>query len=162
MLWTLARDKPWLRPRLSLLQRSAVNAFFQSGWSFLLIQVAAVVVFSSDNLVVSHYLGAAEVTPYSVTWRLVAFGAVLQSLLFPALWPAYAEAHARGDAAWIRRTYSLTMKGTLLLNVTLAAGILLFGQAVIRYWAGAAAVPSRLLLLAMLSLAVRRLTAKAA
>ena len=57
------------------------------------------VVFSSDNLVVSHYLGAAEVTPYSVTWRLVGLAALLQSLIFPALWPAYAEAYARRDYA---------------------------------------------------------------
>jgi O-antigen/teichoic acid export membrane protein len=71
LLVTLTWAKPWLRPQPSLLQRSAIKELLGSGSSFFLIQVAGVIVFSSDNLVVSHYLGAAEVTPYSVTWRLV-------------------------------------------------------------------------------------------
>jgi O-antigen/teichoic acid export membrane protein len=115
----VAWDKPWLLPRPSLIERSAVKQLLSSGSSFFLIQVAGVVVFSSDNLVVSHYLGAAEVTPYSVTWRLVGMAAALQYLVFPAPWPAYAEAHARQDFAWIRRTFSLMMKGTIALNLAL-------------------------------------------
>ncbi len=141
--------KPWLSPRPSLVDRRSVTELLNSGSSFFLIQVAAVVVFSSDNLVVSHYLGASEVTPYSVTWRLVGLAAVLQSLIFPALWPAYAEAYARRDYHWIRRTFSLTMTGTLALNLIFAMLLALFGRPLIRLWAGTDAVPSTYLLLAM-------------
>jgi O-antigen/teichoic acid export membrane protein len=149
LVWTVTRQKPWLLPRLTLLDRNSIRGLLKSGAAFFLIQVAAVVVFSSDNLVVSHYLGAAEVTPYSVTWRLVGFVALLQSLLFPALWPAYAEAYARGDYAWIRRTFAITMAGTLLLNLACMAALLAFGRSVIGILAGSAAVPGRSLLLAM-------------
>ncbi len=126
-----------------------MRELLNSGSSFFLIQVAAVVVFSSDNLVVSHYLGASEVTPYSVTWRVVGFVALLQSLIFPALWPAYAEAYAKQDYGWIRRTFALTMTGTVGLNLLCVAVLLLFGRGLIRIWAGPAAVPSASLLLAM-------------
>lgn len=142
-------QKPWLLPRPSLVDRASVKGLLDSGWSFFLIQVAAVVVFSSDNLVVSHYLGASEVTPYSVTWRVVGLAAVLQSLIFPALWPAYAEAYARRDYSWIRRTFLITMKGTVALNVACVTVLMLFGRSLIRIWAGPAAVPSTYLLLAM-------------
>jgi O-antigen/teichoic acid export membrane protein len=98
---------------------------------------------------VGHYLGAAEVTPYSVTWRLVGLAALLQSLIFPALWPAYAEAYARRDYDWIRRTFSLTVKGTVALNLACVVVLVLFGRTVIRVWAGPAAVPTKYLLLAM-------------
>ncbi len=141
--------KPWLLPRLSFVQASAIRELLDSGSPFFLIQVAAVVVFSSDNLVVSHYLGASEVTPYSVTWRLVGLAAMLQTLIFPALWPAYAEAYAKGDYNWIRRTFSTTMKATVALNLASVIGLVLFGRSLIRVWAGPAAVPSRQLLLAM-------------
>ena len=148
-LLTVIWCKRWLRPRLSLVDRHAIKELLNSGLSFFLIQMAAVVVFSSDNLVVSHYLGAAEVTPYSVTWRLVGLAALLQSLIFPALWPAYAEAYARRDYSWIRRTFSLTMKGTVGLNLACVVVLVLFGRGVIRVWAGPAAVPTTYLLLAM-------------
>ena len=142
-------QKPWLLPRVSLVDRSPLRELLDSGWPFFLIQVAAVVVFSSDNLVVSHFLGASEVTPYSVTWRVVGLAAVLQSLIFPALWPAYAEAYAKLDYAWIRRTFLITMKGTVALNVACVTVLMLFGRSLIRIWAGPAAVPSMPLLFAM-------------
>jgi O-antigen/teichoic acid export membrane protein len=146
---TITWAKPWLLPRPSLVELSAIKELLNSGLSFFLIQVAGVVVFSSDNLVVSHYLGAAEVTPYSVTWRLVGLAALLQALIFPALWPAYAEAYARRDYVWIRRTFSLTLKATVALNLFGAVLLMLFGRALIRVWAGPAAVPTSYLLLAM-------------
>jgi len=142
-------QKPWLRPRPALVDRASIRELLHSGLSFFLIQVAAVVVFSSDNLVVSHYLGAAEVTPYSVTWRVVGLAAVLQSLLFPALWPAYAEAYAKHDYLWIRRTFAITMKGTLALNLSCVVVLLFCGRSLIRIWAGPAAMPTLCLLLAM-------------
>ncbi len=149
LLFVVGWQKPWLRPRLSLVDRSLVRELLDSGSSFFLIQVAAVVVFSSDNLIVSHYLGASEVTPYSVTWRVVGLAAILQSLIFPALWPAYAEAYARRDFLWIRRTFAATMKGTIALNTICVVMLVLFGRSLIRLWAGPAAVPTNALLLAM-------------
>jgi O-antigen/teichoic acid export membrane protein len=142
-------QKPWLLPRLSAFDLRCVRQLLDSGSSFFLIQVAAVVVFSSDNLIVSHYLGAAEVTPYSVTWRFAGCAALLQSLLFPVLWPAYAEAYARHDHRWIRRTFSASLKGIVALNVFCAAGLLTLGPIAIQMWAGAAAVPGKNLLLMM-------------
>ncbi len=141
--------KPWLRPRISLASFQTAKELMSSGSSFFFIQVAGVVVFSSDNLVVSHYLGAAEVTPYSVTWRFVGMAAILQSLLFPALWPAYAEAYARGDLGWIRRSFSRVMKGTLALNLGAVIALMFLGRTLIRWWAGPAAVPTLYLLGAM-------------
>jgi O-antigen/teichoic acid export membrane protein len=149
LVGTLLGYKPWLRPRLTLLDRWLARELLASGSAFFLIQIAAMVVFSSDNLVVSHYLGAAKVTPYNVTWRLVALTAALQALVFPALWSAYAEAYARRDYSWMRQAFRITMWGTLAFNVTCAVILIAVGKTVIRWWAGAAAVPSSALLAAM-------------
>jgi O-antigen/teichoic acid export membrane protein len=149
LLFVVALDKPWLSPRLCFIDRSCLASLLNSGSSFFLIQVAAVVVFSSDNLVVSHYLGAAEVTPYSVTWRLAGLTSLAQSLIFPAMWPAYSEAYAKGDHSWIRRTFVASMKATTALNLFCVIALVVFGRSAIRLWAGPAAVPHFSLLLAM-------------
>jgi O-antigen/teichoic acid export membrane protein len=146
---TLFAYKPWLRPRWSLLEWGTTRELLGSGSGFFLIQIAGAVVFSSDNVVVSHYLGAAQVTPYNVTWRLVALTALLQSLVFPALWPAYAEAYARHDYAWMRRAFRFTLRGTLALNLAGSFIFIAAGKTMIRWWAGEAAVPTTLLLAAM-------------
>ena len=141
--------RPWLAPRLSSLDRSCSRQLLDSGSSFFLIQVAAAVVFSSDNIIVSHYLGAAEVTSYSVAWRAAGLAAMLQSLIFPALWPAYAEAYARRDYAWIRQAFAATMKGVVGLNLFCAFSLVVVGRDLIRVWVGAAGVPPIVLIYAM-------------
>ena len=142
-------QKAWLRPRLSLVRWTDARELLGSGSGFFLLQIAGVVVFSSDNLVVSHYLGAAQVTSYSVTWRVVGLAAVAQGLAFPALWPAYAEAYAKGDLAWMRSTFRTTMRATLIFNLGFALVLLAAGKSLIRWWAGSVAVPSTGLLAAM-------------
>lgn len=142
-------QKPWLRPRISHVEWQAVRELLTSGSGFLLLQIAGAVVFSSDNVVVSHYLGAAQVTPYSVTWRLVGLTAVMQGLVFPALWPAYAEAYAKREYRWMRSAFRITLRTTLTLNLGFALLLVAAGKPLIRWWAGAAAVPSTALLGAM-------------
>ena len=145
VLW----HKPWLRPRWSFVRWADTGELLSSGSGFFLLQIAGAVVFNSDNVVVSHYLGASQVTPYSVTWRLVGLTAVVQGLIFSALWPAYAEAYANGDYKWMRNTFRVTLRGTIALNFGLAATLISLGRPLIRWWVGEAAVPSMALLAAM-------------
>ena len=145
MLW----QKPWLRPRPELLAWPVARELLTAGSGFFLVQIAGAVVYGSDNVVVSHYLGAAQVTPYSVTWRLVGLTAVVQGLVFPALWAAYAEAYARRDFAWMRRAFRLMMRGAVALNAGSALLLVAVGRPLVRWWVGEAAVPSRALLAAM-------------
>jgi len=149
LIWIWFFHKPWLSPRLSRLKRSATRRMMQTGSEFFVLQIAGLVVFNSDNMVVTHYLGPAQVTSYSVAWRLVSYAAVAQTLLSPALWPAFSEAFARGDLQWVRSTFRRTM---LLTMGTVLACCLIFawsGRTIIRIWASSAAVPTQGLLLLM-------------
>jgi O-antigen/teichoic acid export membrane protein len=149
LIWLWSHHKPWLRPRPHHLDWNAARKLLSSGWHFFVLQLAGIVVFNTDNLIVTHYLGPAQVTPYSVTWRLVGYSAVLQTLLTPALWPAYSEAFVRGDLAWVRQTFRrisyLTMGSALAFTGILAVA----GRPIIRLWAGQAAEPPQNLLLLM-------------
>jgi O-antigen/teichoic acid export membrane protein len=133
---------PWPRR----VKPALIGRIFQSGTQFFAIQLAGLVVFSSDNLIIAHYLSPADVTPYAVTWRLVNYITAVQALILPALWPAYSEAFAKGHLAWIRSTYSRVRHLTIAILVVGCGVTLLAGQGIIRLWAGTAAVPSSLLL----------------
>jgi O-antigen/teichoic acid export membrane protein len=146
LLWIWFHHKPWLLPLPSRFSVSASRTLLQTGSEFFMIQLAGLIVFNSDNLVIAHYVGPAEVTPYNVTWRLVSYAAALQTLMLPALWPAYSEAFVRGDMPWIRITFRKTMLWTMGLAACLSAVFLLAGRILIRYWAGSMAVPSFALL----------------
>lgn len=146
LLWIWGYHKPWLAPRIGMVTMAGAKRLMRTGSQFFIIQMAGLVAFNSDNLVITHYLSPAAVTPYSVTWRLVGYAAALQTLITPALWPAYAEAYARGDVAWVRKTYWRVMFATLVVTGVFCVLFILFGRVIIKHWAGSIAVPPQSLI----------------
>jgi O-antigen/teichoic acid export membrane protein len=146
LVWICLFHKPWLKPWPSRIKGPLIGDIFRSSSQFFLIQIAGLVVFNSDNIVISHYLSPAQVTPYNVTWRLVSYITAVPILILPSLWPAYSEAHAKGDLAWIRSAYARTRWVTLAVLTAGCIMLVVEGQNIVRLWAGASAVPSTMLL----------------
>lgn len=149
LLWVCFIRKPWIKPLPGRVNVRYFRKIFGSGAQFFAIQIAGLIVFSTDNLIISHYLSPSQVTPYSITWRLVNYIAIAQTFLFPALWPAYSEAYANGQIDWIRQTYGRIRTLTILLLATGCGLMALLGRLIIRIWAGPAAVPSETLVCLM-------------
>lgn len=149
LVWIWSRHKPWLRPSRRYWSRAVARQLMTGGSQLFILQLAGLIVFNSDNFVIAHYLGPIEVTPYSVTWKLVGYAAALQIIVTPALWPAYAEAWVRGDVLWIRRTLVNVMASTMGVATAASAALLVWGKQIVRLWAGSAAVPSQSLIAAM-------------
>jgi O-antigen/teichoic acid export membrane protein len=149
LIWIWFFHKPWLSPRLSRITKSAARRMMQTGSEFFVLQIAGLVVFNSDNLIVTHYLGPAQVASYSVAWRLVSYASVAQTLISPALWPAFSEAFARGDLQWVRRTFRRTMRITMSTTLGFCLIFAFGGRSIINIWATSAAVPTQSLMLLM-------------
>ena len=147
--WLSFLHRPGIKPAPSAVDWRIGRELFGQGSLFFVLQLAGLAVFNTDNLIIAHFLGPQEVTPYSVAWRLCGYASMFQSLLNPTVWPAYSEAYFRGDLDWIRRQYSRIMRGSVLFVGAAAIVIGFTGRFVIRIWAGQAAVPGRLLLWCM-------------
>jgi O-antigen/teichoic acid export membrane protein len=144
-----------VRRGLIRLDRRAVNwsdawSLLSLGFRFLFMQVASIVVFEAGAIIIAQRFGAGEVTPYAVTTRMVMIVISFLTAILSPLWPAYGEAFHRGDGEWVRRTFVRSLKLVVMTWVPAAVALSLFGQWVIKVWAGPAAVPDRLLLTSML------------
>lgn len=148
-LWMAIFHESQARPDMTRIDMGAAREIMSHGMLFFALQMAGIIVFNSDNLIIAHFLGSSEVTPYAVTWRLVGYASVLQSLLIPALWPAFSEAYVGHELAWIRTTYRRVMRGTLLMTISAAVLLGFAGRWIIRVWAGSPAIPDSSLLWAM-------------
>ncbi len=148
-MWLYGYAKPWLKPSIGAVDFSLMGNLFGSGWMFLVTSTFWVVNLQTDNLIISHFLGAGEVTPYSIAYRLLSYAVIFQSFAVVALWPAYTEAKARGDVAWIRRAFKANLIFSIVSSLPLTILFVIFGQKIIRLWAGEAAVPTFSLLVLM-------------
>ena len=146
LLWICLCAKPWMTPWPGRVDPACIARIFRTGIQFFAIQLAGLIIFSCDNLIISHYLSPASVTPYAITWRLVGYATAAQTLILPALWPAYSEAYANRDLPWIRLTYNRVRWISIVALIAVCSTILFAGRNIIRIWAGPAAVPSNLLI----------------
>jgi O-antigen/teichoic acid export membrane protein len=148
-IWLFWWHKPWLRPSLVAFHRGSLQKLGRVGGMFFVVQIAALLLFQTDYLIIAHFRSPSEVTPYSLAWRLFSYSVLLQAMLVPSIWPAYAEAFALRDAFWIVRTFRLNLTVGLAITSLLVVLLVMFGQPLIRVWAGAEAVPPQALLVWM-------------
>lgn len=147
--WLFLVHRPSLRPSLALVDLTAMRSLSQAGGQFFLIQIMALVTFSTDNFIVSHYLGAQQVPEYNLTYNLFNYTSLPQSMLFSYLWIAYNEAIARRDIAWVQRTFNLNLYLGLAFTAAAAVALVVIAKPFIAWWAGPAVVPSTDLVLWM-------------
>jgi O-antigen/teichoic acid export membrane protein len=105
-----------------------------AGGYFFILQLSTMVSWGADSLIIAGTLGAAYVAIFNVCYRLFQFVAQPLLVINSALWPAYANAHACGDAAFIRKTLRRSLAVSLLLWALLCGFLVYFGPVLIAYW----------------------------
>ena len=138
-----------LRPHFRHFDFSVTRRLIRTGFLFFVLQLAVIVGFQSDNIIIARILGVEAVAAYDIALKLSTLPAMFIGLVVVAQWPAYGEALTRGDSDWIRRTFIRTIKLSLMFAVPFALVLLAWGDTLIRVWAGPEVVPSMALLVGM-------------
>ncbi len=147
-VFLFGREKPWLRPALAALSWPVVKKQLDIGYKFLAIQMAAIIVYQTDLVIISRILGPSNVPTYALTGRLFTYVIGLQALLLNALTPAYTEAMVRKDLAWVQKNLVRSVLASLAAGALLGAAFFFWGGSIIDFWAGSrGVVPSQELLL---------------
>jgi O-antigen/teichoic acid export membrane protein len=112
------------------------------GGLFVALQAVTAITFQADGLIIIRTLGADAVTQYSVAQRLFLLAPTALAVAANALWPAYADALARADRAWIRVTLMRSLVAAVVLCAIPAAVLVAFDRQIFGAWVGPALVPT--------------------
>lgn len=140
---TFARD---IAPTPKLVAREPLGSIMGIGLLFLVLQIAGALTYVSDNIIIAQTLGAAAVAEYAVPEKLFALISTVLVLATAPLWPAYGEAIARGEKAWVRRMLRLSMIVAGTVAAVCSTAMVFAAPYLIEIWVGSAVVPSTLLL----------------
>ena len=128
--------RPWLWPRWRWLEWRQARALIGSGIQFLLASAGTLALLGAPVLVIGNRFGAAAAGPYALAYKILAIPMTMLALFWVPLWPAYADAKARGDHHWIRSTLGRSRK---LVSLVLAPAIMVLGLGtpwVVAAWTG--------------------------
>jgi len=106
------------------------------GVKFFVIQLCAIVIFSTDNIIISHILGPGQVASYNVVYKYFLILTVLFSSISAPLWSAYTEAYVKKDYKWIENTFKKMLKLLIPSSVVVALMISAAKPIIVDLWIG--------------------------
>lgn len=148
-LWVFFRSHVDLRPRRHHLHRPTLRRIVRSGSLFGVLALAGATGYHSDTIIIAGSVGAEAVTVYAVVLRLFMLGPTALAALLLPLWPAYGEALARGDSAWLRQTLRTSLLLSAAVSFVASCVFVLSARPLLDRWVPEMDSPSFALLMAM-------------
>jgi O-antigen/teichoic acid export membrane protein len=125
-----------LRPAFARLRPSHVRVVADTGGRYFILSGLDALSYLFDTVIALQLLGGAAAAQMAIAQRVCVAATGLLMVMAQPLWPAFVEAAARGDHAWIR---SAVVRGTVVLGLAAAGGasiLILFGRWLSRLWLG--------------------------
>lgn len=115
---------PQLQPWLKVLgiNKPTYRTIFSNGVRFLGLQISAIIILNTDNIIISHYLGPDKVPAYAAAFKLFYMGITMINIIGNVLWPMYAKAIGKKEWTWINRTYNSTIATITIFGSMLWVG----------------------------------------
>lgn len=94
------RQHPELSPK-PYLDKQHVQPLLAVGMRFFVIQIAVLVIFTTDKILITQIFGPLYVTQYEVVFKFFSLITFVHTLISAPLWSAYTDAYHRNDIVWI-------------------------------------------------------------
>ncbi|WP_236630981.1 lipopolysaccharide biosynthesis protein [Zobellia sp. OII3] len=98
------------KPTISLFQVKYLKEITGIGLNFFIIQIGVLVLFSTDNFIITKIFGPSEVVPYNVAQKYFSIVFMSYSILVAPYWSAITEAYAKKEYDWIKNSIGKLQK----------------------------------------------------
>ena len=113
------------KPKFSLWKKEYLKEITGLGFKFFIVQIAAMVLFSTDNFIISKLFGPEEVVPYNIAFKYFSIVTMGYTILITPYWSSFTEAYAKKDFEWIKKSVANIQKIWLIIPVGLAVMVFL-------------------------------------
>ncbi|WP_031443974.1 lipopolysaccharide biosynthesis protein [Arenibacter algicola] len=136
------------KPKFSLWKQEYLKEITGLGFKFFVVQIAVMVLFSTDNFIISRLFGPEEVVPYNVAFKYFSIVTMAYTIIITPYWSSFTEAYAKKDFEWIKKSVSNIQKIWLSIPVGLV-GMIFLADWFYEFWVGDKVKVSMQLSLAM-------------
>lgn len=114
--WFFLKKAPSLKPNLNFFSKKCGKSIIKPGINFFIIQFCMIILYSTDNLIITNLISASEVTNYSISYKYFGLPFMIFSMFVSTHWPAFISALSSNNITWIK----LKLKLFKYLNILLA------------------------------------------
>ena len=91
-----------IKPSIYAIDLSKLNDIMGLGLKFFIVQLGVVMLFMTDNLIISHLFSPGDVTPYEISKKYFTAVLIVFSIIIKPYWSAITEAYEKEDFEWIK------------------------------------------------------------
>jgi O-antigen/teichoic acid export membrane protein len=124
-----------LKPSFKFVNFKYAHSLLGLGVQFFIIQMSILVVFSTDNIILTQLFGPEQVTVYNIALRYFNIGIMINGIITYTFWSPFTEAYAKKDFIWIKETLNKLQ----LISLVIISGVILsalLADKVIYLWVG--------------------------
>ncbi len=93
-----------IRPSIKYVRKSFRSRLMGLSMRFFIIQIAGVVIFTTDNIIITQVLGASEVVSYQLTYKVFSITTIVAGIILTPVWSAFTHAYVIEDINFITKT----------------------------------------------------------
>ncbi|AWK03016.1 hypothetical protein HYN56_01800 [Flavobacterium crocinum] len=124
-----------LFPRKQSFKKDKIKPLLSLGVKFFIIQITGVIIFSSDNIIITQLLGPKFVAVYNIPFVIFNNISMLANIVMMPIYSSYTEAYSKGNLDWIKT--KVVMLCRLMIPFTIFVGIVVFlFPTIIKIWVG--------------------------
>ena len=105
------------------------------GVKFFIIQLGLIFFYNVDNLIITNIISPQAVTSYNIAFKYFSVITMISNIVMAPIWPAFTEAHAKGDHDWIKLTVSRLLKFCFII-VLIGMVMLALSSFAYKIWVG--------------------------
>lgn len=122
-----------LKPTIASFSKEKVKDLMGLSLAFFGIQLCMIVVFTTDNLIISNLLGPSEVTNYDVVYKLFQVIITISVIAQDPFWALYTDAFQKKDFNWIKKTI-IRLNKIFILFIIIVFLLFLASETIIKFW----------------------------
>lgn len=122
-------------PSINYWKKESLRDIFGLGMKFFILQLCGIVLYTSDNLIISKLFSPEEVVPYNIAFKYYSIASMAFSIILAPYWSTITEASQKKDWEWIKTTINNLLK-LVLLTIGIILFMMLFSSKIITLWVG--------------------------
>jgi O-antigen/teichoic acid export membrane protein len=134
-IWLFRTSLKKIRPKLNSVDFTYAKSLLSIGGVFFVIQIGALVLFQTDNIVITQLFGTEEVTIFNIAYKLFSVIIMAFSIILAPFWSAFTDANVKNDMSWIKNIITKMQKYWLLL-ILLTIFVLVLSPIIFKLWLG--------------------------
>lgn len=131
----LKRKFDWLRISFRISNIKYMKAIKTTSFYFLTGSILTTIIASTDNLVISHFVGLSFVFIYSILFRMFRYASSALPIA-TASWPTISSLYQKKEETELRKFYSQVLRLNVSTKIPLFFAIAVFSKEIISIWIG--------------------------